>query len=131
MLNRKKIVNLKSKANRGLLAFTLLISFFTVSAYVNSSRVIVNATNTEVLADKPFIIKSCIGYKRASLAFYRTVSGQLIFPDAFSVCVLRYNNLVAGRYQHLKRLFFNHKSVADFQLTLPSYPIDQDHLSIG
>jgi hypothetical protein len=132
MLIRKNLTGIKSKVRHGLLALTLLVSFFSISGYINSNRPIAKATDTEVLAVKPFALKNGIGYKRASVAFYRAAFVPLDHKQSFGPRILLYDNLVAHKYRHLRLLFLNHKSAANFQIIPPtSYPADQDHLSVG
>jgi hypothetical protein len=117
--------NLKKQARQGLLAFSLLISFFAVSGYVSSNLPSSTTTNTEVLAANSVVLKHGISYKRAFCSFYRIRLSNVKLNDNYSQRVLLHNKLTISRYHHLAQLFSAYRSAPDYQfMNIPrvSYP---------
>jgi hypothetical protein len=124
--NSEILIYLKTQAKRWLLTSTLLISFFALSGYVsnklpNNSR----APYSEVLADKSFILKSGISYKRAALFFYKNASSCFIIKENFDLGISLYNKLEIGRHQHLKQLFLFTKCRVNYPISHLYYTADQ------
>ncbi|WP_090649934.1 hypothetical protein [Mucilaginibacter sp. OK283] len=69
MLNHEILISIKNKARHGLLAFTLLLSFFAISGYINNNRLATGPVNNEALAVRETAGRMGITYKRAALAF--------------------------------------------------------------
>jgi hypothetical protein len=117
--------NLKKQARQGLLAFSLLISFFAISGYVSSNLSNCTTTNTEVLAANSVVLKHGISYKRAFCSFYRIRLFNIKLSDTYNQQVLLHNKLTISRYHHLAQLFSGYKSALDYQfMNIPrvSYP---------
>ena len=102
------------------------MGFFAVSGYVNNNLPTNNrAPYTEVLADKSFILKSGISYKRAALFFYKNAPSCFIIRENFDLGISLYNELVIGRYQHLKQLFLSTKRTVNYPINHLYYTADQ------
>jgi hypothetical protein len=119
------LTNLKKQARQGLLAFSLLVSFFAISGYVSSNLPNNIATNTEVLAANSVALKHGISYKRAFCSFFRIRLFNIKLSDNHNPRILLYNKLTISRYHHLAQLFSAYRSDPDYQfMNIPrvSYP---------
>ena len=126
MANSETFIYLKTHTKRWLLTCTLLVSFFAFSGYVSNNLPNNNrAPDTEVLADKSFILKSGISYKRAALFFYKNAPSCFIIRKDFDPGLAFYNKLEIGRYQHLKQLFLFTKSKVNYPINHQYYAADQ------
>lgn len=126
MANSEILIYLKTQAKRWLLTSTLLVGFFAVSGYVSNNLPTSNrAPDTEVLADKSFILKSGISYKRAALFFYKNAPYCFILRGNFDQGISIYNKLEIGRYQHLKQLFLFTKRMVNYPINHLYYTADQ------
>jgi hypothetical protein len=124
--NSEILIYLKIQAKRWLLMSTLLVSFFALSGYVSNNLPNNNrAPYTEVLADKSFILKSGISYKRAALFFYKNAPSYVIIRGNFDPGISLYNKLEIGRYQHLKQLFLFTKRTVNYPINHLYYTADQ------
>ena len=131
MINRQVVINLKSNISKYLLAFILLLGFFAIQGHANGSQVNNSSTDTEVPAKKQSVLKNCISYKRASLAFCKNVIIYFIPRENFEQLILLYNKVIINRFEHLKQLFPSYKSDANYLFIPPIYVADQDFPRIG
>ena len=102
--------NIHASFKKYLLAVSLLLSFLALSGYVSQSIPGGNRiSTTELLADKNFILKGGISYKRAALAFR---SNALSYSSNAKYVIQRIytdNKLTLIRYRHLNQLFSSAK----------------------
>jgi hypothetical protein len=131
MLNREILISIKNKARHGLLAFTLLLSFFAISGYVSNNRSATGPVNSEAPAVRDVAGRRGISYKRASLAFCSRTAVHLAVEDNPAGRIYVYNKIIARRYVHLKHLFLVHKSITNFQFSPLLYPVDQEYPAIA
>jgi hypothetical protein len=131
MLNHEILISIKNKARHGLLAFTLLLSFFAISGYINNNRLATGPVNNEALAVRETARGRGISYKRASLAFCNRIAGHLAVKDNPTARISVCNKIIAGRYVHLMHLFLKHKSISNFQFIPFLYPVDQEYPAIA
>jgi hypothetical protein len=124
--NSEILIYLKTQAKKWLLTSTLFISFFAFSGYVSNNLPNNNrAPDTEVLADKSFILKSGISYKRAALFFYKNTLSCFIIRENFDLGISHYNKREIDRYQHLKQLFLFTKRTVNYPINHLYYTADQ------
>ncbi|QEC79613.1 hypothetical protein [Mucilaginibacter ginsenosidivorax] len=132
MLNHEILISIKNKARHGLLAFTLLLSFFAISGYINNNRSATRPVNSETLAVREPAGRRGISYKRASLAFCgRTAVHYLTVKESTANRISVYNKVVAIKYLHVKYLSLVHKSITNFQFIRLLYPVDQEYPAIA
>jgi hypothetical protein len=131
MLNHEILISIKNRARHGLLAFILLLSFFSISGYLNNNRAATGPVNNEALAVTDVAGRRGISYKRASLAFGSRISLHLAVKDNPTARISVYNKIIAGRYVHLKHLFLAHKSITNFQFIPLLYPADKEYPAIS
>ncbi|MEN0055937.1 MAG: hypothetical protein AAGC65_19815 [Mucilaginibacter sp.] len=101
----------KTLLKKWILAFTLIISFFVLSGYVNSC--IPNGKSVAeitALANKIAALKGGISYKRVALSFYKPKPLYRVVIRLFNLNNGVYLNLLTSRYFYLKRLFTSFKS---------------------
>ena len=131
MLNHEILISIKNKARHGLLAFTLLLSFFAISGYINNNRPATGPVNSEALAVRETAGRRGISYKRASLAFCSRAVVHLAVKDNPATRISVYNKIIASRYVHLKHFLLVHKSITNFQFIPLLYPADQEYPDIA
>lgn len=131
MLNHEIIVSIKNKARHGLLAFTLLLSFFAISGYISNNRSATRPVNSEALVIRDATGWRGISYKRASMAFCGRTVVHLVAKENPSARISVYNKIIVGRYVHLKHLFLVHKSITNFQVIPLLHPADQEYPAIA
>ncbi|WP_439697289.1 hypothetical protein ACFGVS_02425 [Mucilaginibacter sp. AW1-7] len=131
MFNHEISISIKNKARHGLLAFTLLLSFFAISGYINNNRPTTGQVNSETPAVRDVAGRRGISYKRASLAFCSRTAVHLAVKDNRAARISVHNKLIAGRYVHLMHLFLKHKSISNFQFIPFLYPVDQEYPAIA
>ena len=127
MLNHEILISIKDKARHGLLAFTLLLSFFATSGYINNNRPATGPVNSEALAVRETAGGRGISYKRASLAFCSRAAIYLVVKDNPTTRISVYNKIITSRYVHLKHLFLMHKRITNFQFIPLLYPADREY----
>ena len=127
MLNHEILIGIKNKARHGLLAFTLLLSFFAISGYINNNRPATGPVNSEAPAIRDVAGRRGISYKRASLAFCSRTAVHLAVKDNPAARIYVYNKIIACRYVHLKHRLLVHKSITNFQFIPVLYPTDQEY----
>jgi hypothetical protein len=131
VLNHEIFISIQNKARHGLLAFTLLLSFFAISGYINNNRPPTGPVNSEALARGETVGRRGISYKRASLAFCSKTSVHLPIKYNPAAQISVYNKTIASRYVHLKHLFLVHKSITSFQFIPLFYPVDQEYPAVA
>jgi hypothetical protein len=119
------LTNVQTSVQRCMLTFTLLISFFALSGYVNNSIPITRTLNTETLTAKPSIPKNVLSFQRASIAFYSIAFTCFIPQDNFQQSVILHGKFALTNYRHLIQLFLSYKSKFVFHFIAPSYPTEK------
>jgi hypothetical protein len=115
----------KKQTKRWLLTFTFILSFFAISGYVSNSLLNAKVPNTEAFSVSSYVFKNSIGYKRASLFFYKTKPGHYKIGKNFDKAVLHYNRLVSTQNQNLKQLFLFTKLSLAYQAKTLYYATDK------
>jgi hypothetical protein len=124
--NSYTYIYLKTQTRKWLMTFTLLLSFFAISGYVNTTTPNINRiVNTEVLTARLNTLNYSISYKRASTLLFKNKSSGFILREHFDQDVLLHNKLAAGRYKYLKQLFSFTKSTINYPILHQYYTADQ------
>ncbi|MGN8068989.1 hypothetical protein [Mucilaginibacter sp. SG564] len=102
--------NIQTTFKKYLLAFSLLLSFFALSGHVSQSIPGGNrVSTTELFANKSFILKGGISYKRAALAF-RSNALPYFAKSSYTIqSIFTDNKLAVIRYRHLSQIFSSAK----------------------